>query len=406
MRTVILGAGHGGGSVAALLRQARFDGSITLIGDEPLPPYQRPPLSKAWLKGEADGESLLLKPREWYAAHRIDLRLGVRAEALDREAREVRLSDGSTLAYDRLVLALGARARRFAWTGRELPGVLELRTAADADALKAVIGPGRRLLVIGGGYVGLEAAASARALGAAVVVVEREPRLLARVACPELSDFFLRLHRSHGVRFVFDATVEAVVDDGAGRARGVRLTGGEEIEGDAVLVGVGAQPNVELAAAAGLPCDDGVLVDARARTRDPLIHAVGDCTRRPLPFYEREARLESVPSTLEQCRQVVADLTGAPRPAEETPWFWSDQYDCKLQIAGLPYDAVSVVIRGDPSAGRFSVFHLDAGARVRAVEAVNAPADFMGGRQLIGARRAVDPARLADTALSIRLAAA
>ena len=402
MRMIILGAGHGGGSVASLMRQARCDWPLTLVGDEPSAPYQRPPLSKAWLKGEADGDSLLLKPRAWYDAHGVDLRLEVRAEAIDREGRKLSLSDGTTLAYDRLVLALGARARRLPWPGRDLAGVLELRTAADADKLKAVLNHQHRLIVVGGGYVGLEAAASARTLGAEVVVIEREPRLLARVACPALSDFFLHLHADHGVRFLFNAAVEAVLDDGAGRACGVRLAGGDKINGGAVLVGVGAEPNVELAATAGLACENGVVVDQRARTSDPAIYAVGDCTRRPIPLYGRETRLESVPSTLEQCKQAVADLLSLAPPAPETPWFWSDQYDCKLQIAGLPYDAVRIVLRGAPETRCFSVFHLDAGDRVQSVEAINAPADFMSGRQLIGTRRSINPSELADVSTPLK----
>ena len=402
---VIVGAGHGGGTVAAMLRQAGWIGPVTLIGEEPLAPYQRPPLSKAWLKGEADGAALLLKPHAWYAAQGIALQTHTIVTALDAAARRLDLSNGDSAGYDQLVLATGARARMFALPGADLDGVLQLRSAADADRLKAAIGPGRRLLVIGGGYVGLEAAASARGLGGEVVIVERAPRLLARVACAALSDFFHDLHAAHGVTFRFGVGVEALIGS-QGRVCAVRLEGGEEIACDAALMAVGAEPNVELARAAGLACRDGVVVDDRGRTSDPDIHAVGDCTRRPLPLYGAEARLESVPSTLEQCKQVVADLMGRPAPAAETPWFWSDQYDVKLQIAGLPYDATRTLVRGEPSSGRFAVFHLSADDRIQAVEAVNAPAEFMGGRQMIGARRRVDAARLADPSVSMKLVAA
>ncbi len=403
-RVVVVGAGHAAGALAAELRRQGWAGPITLIGDEPYPPYQRPPLSKAWLKGEADADALALRPDSFYAEHQIALRLGTRATGLDLAGRAVRLSDGSELAYDALVLATGARARALPLPGAALDGVMALRTAQDADRLKAALRPGARLVVIGGGYIGLEAAASARALGAEAVVLEREPRLLARVACPELSAFFLARHRAEGVRFAFDAAVEAIEGSG-GRATAVRLADGEAIAADLVLVGVGAQPNVELAQAAGLACDNGIVVDLEARTADPAVFAIGDCTARPLPIYDRRQRLESVPNALEQAKQAAAALCGKPAPTPETPWFWSDQYDVKLQIAGLPFDVASTVLRGDPGEGRFAVFHLDAQGRVQAVEAVNAPPEFMGGRLLIASRRQVDPERLADPAVSMKAVA-
>ena len=398
---VIVGAGHAGGSVAAFLRQFGFPGAITLVGAEPLPPYQRPPLSKAWLKGEAGADDLLLKPESWYAGAGVDLRLSSPVEALDLAARTVRLHGGREAGWDRLVIATGARARALPVPGADLYGVLALRDAADAEALKTTLGPGRRLAVIGGGYVGLEAAASARALGAEAVVIEREARVLARVACPELSAFFTARHEAEGVRFELSAQVEALegVD---GRVSGVRLADGRVLACDAVLVGVGALPNDEMAAAAGLACDGGIVVDAHARTANPHVWAVGDVTRRPLPFYEdRSWRLESVPNALEQARTAACAIAGRPLPAPEVPWFWSDQYDVKLQIAGLPFDADRRVVRGDPASGRFAVFHLAAG-KVRAVEAVNAPPEFMTGRQLIARRTEVDPERLADLAIPLK----
>ncbi len=398
---VIVGAGHAGGSVAAFLRQFGFGGAITLVGAEPLPPYQRPPLSKAWLKGEAGADELLLKPESWYAENAVDLRLSSAVAALDLSGRALELADGHRIAFDKLVIATGARARALHVPGADLYGVLALRDAADAEALKTSLGPGRRLAVIGGGYVGLEAAASARALGAEAVVIEREPRVLARVACPELSDFFTAYHRDRGVVFELGADVRAL-EEVDGRVSGVRLGDGRVLACDAALVGVGAIPNDELARAAGLPCDGGVVVDAQARTAAPDVWAVGDVTRRPLPFYEdRPWRLESVPNALEQARQAACAIAGRPAPPAETPWFWSDQYDLKLQIAGLPFEADRRVVRGDPAAARFAVFHLMAG-RVRAVEAVNAAPEFMAGRQLIARGVAVDPARLADPAVPLK----
>jgi 3-phenylpropionate/trans-cinnamate dioxygenase ferredoxin reductase subunit len=361
-------------------------------------------LSKAWLKGEADADSLLLKPDSFYAEHGMKLRLSVRATAIDRAAKVVTLSDGERLDYDILILASGARARRLPIEGAELDGVLELRNAADAELLKAALGPGKRLAVIGGGYIGLEAAASARALGAEAVIVEKEPRVLARVACEALSSFFQDYHRARGVVFELGAGVAGFEGEG-GHVKGVRLEDGRLLECDAILVGVGAIPNDELAREAGLECDGGVVVDLQARTSDPNIYAIGDVTRRPLPLYERMFRLESVPNALEQAKQAACAITGRPQPPNEVPWFWSDQFDLKLQIAGLPFDADETLIRGDPATARFAVFHLKQ-SRVQAVEAVNAPPEFMAGKMLIGSRKIVARERLADPAISMKEVAA
>ena len=275
------------------------------------------------------------------------------------------------------------------------------RSAADADLLKAALGPGRRLAVVGGGYVGLEVASSARALGAEVVVIEREARVLARVACAELSEFYQRVHRAEGVGFELSAVVTALEGQG-GHVAGVRMGDGRVLPCDVALIGVGAVPNQELALEAGLDCDNGVVVDGQARTSDPAIFAVGDCTNRPLPLYNRRMRLESVPNVLEQARQAAAALCGRPAPAPEVPWFWSDQYEVKLQIAGLPFDVAERVVRGNPDSGQFAVFHLSAEGLVQAVEAVNAPAEFMAGRQLIARRRTVAAAQLRDLSFNMK----
>ena len=398
---VILGAGHAGGSAAAFLRQYGWKGGITLVGEEPILPYQRPPLSKAWLKREATAESLALRPARFYTQHAIETRLGTRATGIDRTAKRVSLGDGGSLAYDRLILALGAAPRRLGLPGEDFAGVLALRSAADADALAAMLGPGRRLAIIGGGYIGLEVAASARALGAEAVVIEREPRVLARVAGARLSAFLEAQHRAHGVEVLVDAAVEEI-EGRNGAACGVRLRDGRLIGCDAVLVGIGAVPNEALAVAAGLDCGGGITVDLAARTADPAIHAIGDCTRRPLPLYGREARLESVPNAIEQAKQAAADICGRPPPVPEVPWFWSDQYDLRLQMAGLAFDPAETVVRGEPDGGSFAVFHLAADHRVLAVEAVNAPADFMAGRILVARQRQVAPAVLRDPAQPLK----
>lgn len=401
---VIVGAGHAGGTASAVLRQYGYAGRVTLIGEEPIPPYQRPPLSKAWLKGEADAESLMLKPESFYEGAGIDLIIGARVVAIRRSAQEVELEDGRTFSYQTLILATGARARTLPIPGAELDGVLCLRSAADAQVLKAALGPGRRLAVIGGGYIGLEAAASGRALGAEVVVIEREAHILARVAKEPLCSFLTNYHRARGVAFEVAAQVEAFEGSG-GHVTGVRLGDGRVIACDAVLVGVGLERNDELARDAGLECVNGVVVDASARTSDPHVFAIGDVTHRPMPLYDRMFWLESVANALEQARQAAAAIVGRPPPPHEVTWNWSDQYDLKLQFAGLPFDAEDIVVRGDPASGKFAVFHLQ-GDIVRSLEAVNAPAEFMAGRQLIGAQRPISRARLADLSVSMKEVAA
>ncbi|MDQ2803868.1 MAG: FAD-dependent oxidoreductase, partial [Pseudomonadota bacterium] len=397
---------------AAHLRQFGWMGAITLIGEEPVPPYQRPPLSKGWLKGEADAATVALRPASFYPANGITLRLSTLAVAIDRTARMVTLATGEVLGYDRLVLALGARPRKLVLPGIELPGVLELRTAADADRLQAVLGPGRRFVVIGGGYIGLEAAAAARSLGTETTVIEREERVLARVACAPVLGFFQDYHRARGVHLVLDTRIEAI--EGAdqphgqphGRATGVRLSDGRLVPCDAVLVGVGVAPEEALARTAGLACESGIVVDQSARTSDAIIYAIGDCTRRPVPLYGCSVRLESVPNALEQAKQAAADICGRPPPAPEVPWFWSDQFDLRLQIVGLPIGAAEVLVRGKPATGSFAAFHLDADARLLAVEAVNAVPEFMVGRMLIAKRARVAPARLQDVSVSMKDVAA
>lgn len=398
-KVLIIGAGHAGGSVAAFLRQYGHDGPIVLAGEEDAPPYQRPPLSKAWLKGEADLDGLLLRPLSFYTEQNIDFRPSTTAVSIDPEARTAAFHDGSSETYDVLVLATGSTARKLPLPGGDHPDLLELRTLKDAERLKAVLGPGKRLAVVGGGYVGLEAAASARALGAEAVVIERAPRVLARVASETLSTFFTEQHRARGVEILTGAEVVAVAPDG------VTLVDGSVVQADAVLVGIGALACDALPRSAGLACDDGVVVDEQARTSDPAVFAVGDMTRRPIPVHGVRHRLESVPNALEQAKQAAAAIVGRPGPAPEVPWFWSDQYEYKLQIAGLPFDADRQVVRGDPATGSFAVFHLNAD-RIVCVEAVNAPPEFMAGKQLIAKATPVDVVKLADMSVSMKAVAA
>lgn len=402
-RILVLGAGHGGAAVVGALRQAGFGGTITLVGDEEAPPYNRPPLSKACLKGDVDMDGLLLKPRRFYEEQGIELLMGERALSVDRLRQVVTFLSGREIPYDHLVLALGARPRPLPLTGGAagLSNVLSLRNLADAVVLKAALQPGSTLGIIGGGYIGLEVAASARALGCNVVLFEREGRLLSRTASGELSTFFHATHTGHGVQIELEAAVEEITSEN-GVATGIRLTSGATFSCDTILVGAGALPNEELAADAGLACDGGVLVDHTARTSDPAIFAIGDMTRRPLPLYgDRRFRLESVPSAMEQARQVAASICGGPAPAPETPWFWSDQYDLKLQIAGLAFATDQTILRGDPANRKFSVIQLLDGF-IQAIEAVNAPADFMAGRMMIAHGQRVDPAKMADATIPLK----
>lgn len=405
-RVVIVGAGHAGGTLALQLRQQGWQGAITLIGAEAAEPYQRPPLSKAWLTGTAGLDTVRLRRPGLLGEEGVVVRTGTPVTAIDRAGRVVICADGGRVAYDVLVLATGIRPRALPVPGGDLAGVHTLRDLADADGLKAALQPGRRLVVIGAGYIGLEVASAARGLGVAVTVLEREDRVLARVASPELSAWFEALHRAHRVDFVFGAGVVAL-RGAAGRVQAVVLSDGQEIPADDVLVGIGGQVRMELADACGLACaGGGIVVDAACRTSDPAIRAIGDVTWRPLAFGGGVGRLESVQNALEQARIVAADLCGRPAPAPEVPWFWSDQYDAKLQIAGLADASDRHVMRPDPAGRGVAVFHLGPDDRLRAVEAVNRPADFMAGRQWIARGCPLSPARLADPSCPIRQAEA
>ena len=400
-RIVIVGAGHAGGSAAAFLRQFGHDGPLTIIGTEPHLPYQRPPLSKAYLKGSAVPETLLLRPPAFYAERNVEVLTGTTVSDIDAAARTLVTDNGQSFDYDALILATGSTARRLPVPGAELNGVHHLRDIADADALRNMLVPGKRLAIIGGGYVGLEAAASAILLGASAVIIEREARLLARVAAPPLAEFFAQYHRERGVEIITGADVVRL-EGQAGEVAAVVLGDGRRIECDAVLVGIGGQACDALPLTAGIACDNGVIVDEDGRTGDLHIYAIGDMTRRPLPLDDnRMHRLESVPNAVEQARRVANAILGLPQPVHEVPWFWSDQFDLKLQIAGVPFDTDAIVMRGDPAAAKFALYHLR-GRQVRAVEAVNSVADFMGGKSLIANGREVDPARLADTGVTLK----
>lgn len=398
-RVVIIGAGQAGGQAAYSLRLGGYEGAITIIGDEPQPPYQRPPLSKAYFKGELDADRLYLKPLEYYGEHGIALLTGVAATRIDLDARTVELSSGASVGWDRLVIATGSRPRRLPVEGAELAGVLELRTLSDVDQLKAAAHADARLVVVGAGYIGLEAAAVASQLKMKVTVLEAMPQVLSRVAGPEIGQFYNRTHRSAGVDIRTGARLEGFV--GAGHVTGVKVEGGEVIPADLVLVGVGVLPNMELAADAGLVCGNGIVVDEQMRTSDPNVYAIGDVAWRPLVHYGREGRLESVHNAIEGGKIVAASILGAPMPALDVPWFWSDQYDLKLQTAGLWTGADERIMRGDPQTRSFAVFYLKEG-RVIAVDAVNAAPEYLVGKKLVAAQATVAPGELADKSISMK----
>lgn len=398
-RVVIIGAGQAGGQTAYSLRQGGFAGEITLVGDEPAPPYQRPPLSKAYLKGEMDAERLFLKPLDYYAEQKIDLVTGEAATAIDLDSKQVTLAGGRRLDWDKLVIATGARPRKLTLPGADLDNVTELRTLADVDRLKQLAVKGASMVVVGAGYIGLEAAAVGVQLGLKVTVLEAMPQVLARVAGPEIGAFYTRIHREAGTDMRLGARIEGF--EGVGAVSGVKLTDGEIIPADFVLVGVGVLPNIEIALEAGIVCANGIVVDEAMRTSHPDVFAVGDIAWRPLVHYGREGRLESVHNAIEGGKLAAASILGANPPPLEAPWFWSDQFDLKLQTAGLWTGADERVVRGDPAGRAFAVFYLKEG-RLLAVDAVNSAPEFIVGKKLVAASAKVAPAELADKSISMK----
>lgn len=396
---VVVGAGQAGLQLVESLRKGGYAGALTLVGDEHYPPYQRPPLSKKYLAGDFADERLYFRPLEHYAKLNVDLRLDTAVTAIDRAANRVVLASGEALPYDGLALATGTRVRPLPVPGGDLPGVCYLRGIDDAQGLKAKLLGARRVVVIGGGFIGLEVAATARDKGCEVHVVEALERLMARVMPPVVSDFFAALHRGRGVQLHLGTGVEAIVDAAPGLR--VHLRGGATLEADLVVAGIGVLPNQELAAAAGLDCAGGIVVDEFARTSDPAIVAAGDCTWHRNVLFADAHRLESVQNAVDQAKIAAATLLGQPQAYADLPWFWSDQYDLKLQIAGLSAGHDHYVLRGEPAAGAFSVYYFK-GSRLVAVDSLNRPADHMLARRLIAARVDVSPAQAADTAFDLK----
>lgn len=396
---VIVGAGQCAAQAVETLRRRGYTESLTVIGDEPLPPYQRPPLSKKYLAGSLEPERLLIRQPSFYEEHGVVMRLGRRAVRIDRAARQVQLDDGATLAYDTLLLATGSRARRLAVPGADLPGVHMLRSLADVDAIRAAAQPGRQAVIVGGGYIGLEAAATLRELGLEVTVIELADRVMNRVVCEQVSRFYEAEHARHGVQILLRSGLDAFVGDT--RLRAVRDAGGTAHPADLAIVGVGVLPVDELAREAGIACDNGILVDEYCRSNDPHIFAAGDCTSHPSLRYDRGVRLESVDNAFEQGTSAALNMLGIATVHDKTPWFWSDQYDLKMVIVGLSQGHDRIVLRGDPATRSFSACYLREGELI-AIDTVNSPRDQMAARKLIAARARPDPARLADIMVPLK----
>jgi 3-phenylpropionate/trans-cinnamate dioxygenase ferredoxin reductase component len=401
-RIVIAGGGQAAVQAIDTLRRKGFSGKIVLIGDEPWLPYQRPPLSKKYLAGALERERLLLRPPHFYEAHSVETLLGRRVEDISRREQRLRLDDGSSCAYDALLIATGSRPRPLGAPGADLDGVHFLRTIADVGRIRAEWAPGKHLVIVGGGYIGLEVAATARQLGLEVTVLEMADRVMNRVVCPQISSFYEAEHARHGVRILCNSRVHALAAaPGSRRVRAVVTEDGQEHEADGVVVGCGVLPADELAVAAGLACENGVAVDDRCRTSDPVIFAAGDCTSHPSLRYGRRLRLESVDNAFEQGASAALNMLGLETVHDKVPWFWSDQYDLKLIIVGIGQGYDAVVMRGDPAGHAFSACYLREGELI-SVDTVNSPKDQMAARKLIAARARPNPDRLADPAVPLK----
>lgn len=388
---VIIGAGHAAGQAAASLRQEKYEGPITIVGDEPHVPYQRPPLSKQYLSGEQEIDRVYLRPQKFYDDKDVKLILNTSATAIDRDAKTVSLDNGETLEYEKLIISTGSRPRILNIEGSDLGGIHYLRTIGDVDAIRAEMGDAKNLVIVGGGYIGLEVASVGVEAGLNVHVLEMEERILQRVTTPEMSEYYHNLHTGRGVNIHTQTGVTGFSGDG--RVAKVLCGDAGEFDADLVIVGIGIIPNVELAEAAGLEVDNGIVVNERCETSDPDIFSAGDCTNHPNPLLNRRLRLESVPNAMEQARVCASNMLGGDKTYASIPWFWSDQYELKLQMVGFSADGDQQVVRGNMAENQFAVFYLNDG-KVVSADAVNSPKEFMICKQLVG--KAVDVDALAD----------
>jgi len=398
-RLVIVGAGQAAFALAAKLRMLKDTRPITLLGSEPVLPYQRPPLSKKYLLGEMSFDRLLFRPEAWYAENDVEIRLSTPVEAIDRESRSVKLFDGSEIAYETLALVTGATPRRLpSAIGGDLEGVFTVRDKSDADRLATEMKPGHRLLIIGGGYIGLEAAAVARKLGLDVTLIEMADRILARVAAPQTADAIRAIHAAEGVQIFEKTGLTRLIGD-EGRVKAAELSDGRVIDADMVIVGIGVTPNDRLAGDAGLEVQNGIVVDAFGRTSDPAIFAMGDCAVQD--WKGQQVRIESVQNAVDQAESVAAVLAGGSEPYRPKPWFWSDQYDVKLQIAGFNLGYDETVVRPGAREGSLSIWYFHAGDFI-AVDAINDAKAYVTGKKLLDMGRSVDRSTIADPALDLK----
>lgn len=397
---LIIGCGHGGIQAASSLRQNGFDGRLLLISSDASLPYQKPPLSKAFLSRDMTDEQLLIRPKSFYQNQQIELLIGATVKNIDSQAKTIQLDDGTGMNWDELILATGSVPRRLSIPGAELDGVFYLRTLQDSEQIRNALDQAHKIAIIGGGYIGLEVAASARKANKKVTLLEAENRILKRVTSEFMSDFYQSVHQSHQVDI---RTQTAIVDlqGKNGRVKQVRTDDGEVFPADIVIVGIGVMPAIQLAEAAGIDCDNGILVDNTCRTSVEHVWAIGDCTNHPNPIFKRRLRIESVPNAMEQARVVAANLTGQKKLHHAVPWFWSDQYHLKLQMAGFSSGADTEVLRGDKESEKFARFYWKDGA-LSGVDSVNCPQEFMFCRKLIEQAIKVEPAQLADPDIELK----
>lgn len=397
-KLVIAGAGHAAGQLVATLKQQKFSGEIVLIGEEPFLPYQRPPLSKKFLSGDLPAERLYIKPASFYDDPQIRLCLNTRVTSIDRGKKSVAIGAGDNLGYDKLILATGARVRKLAIEGAELAGVFYLRNIDDVHGIRETLATAKNAVIVGAGYIGLEVAAVLRQAGLDVTIIEMADRVMSRVVSPEISDFYQLEHTGHGVKLRLMTGIASF--RGKKRVKAAVTADGERIAADFVVVGVGVDPNTEIATEAGLEVDNGIVVNDRCQTSDPEIYSVGDCTNHPNAIYDRRIRLESVHNALEQAKTAASNICGKEAHYSDVPWFWSDQYDLKLQIAGLSDGYDDIVIRGNPADRSFACLYLQSG-RLIATDAINAPKDFVQSKALIKSRATVDREKLADITVAL-----
>ena len=393
---VIIGCGQAGGQAAASLRQEKYEGPITMIGQEPYIPYQRPPLSKQYLSGEQEKEKLSLRQESFYSEKEINLKLETSVLSLDPDKRELQLENGETVTYDKLLIATGGRPRKLEVDGHTLKGIHYLRNIDDVDAIKTQMNTSQNLVIVGGGYIGLEVASVAIKRGLTVSVLEMESRILERVTTEEMSAFYHQLHTDEGVNIL--TSTQAKAFKGSETVESV-VCGDHEIPADLVIVGIGILPNTEMAEAAGLETNNGLVVDEHCRTSNEHIFAAGDCTNHPNPILNRRLRLESVPNAMEQGRVAASNMLGGSKSYASMPWFWSDQYEHKLQMVGFSKDSDQSVVRGDMESKSFTVFYLKDDSII-AADSVNNPKEFMASKQLVGKKASIEA--LADTSIELK----